>query len=188
MWGSEDNLKEPTPHGPQGWDSGRCSGLLRVLGLHLESSCWPSTLARSTHETGRKWMKAMAASKDSVWRSGNGFWEHFYSSLNGTFYPIIITIPYTHKQGSWSNEGTSRVREDCWAELAFLGYQSPEWDVTVPRGGIQHELQGIPEKQHWGWWSGVHWLESSFEMNSYGGWGKWRSRPWQRDTEICRSS
>lgn len=52
--------------------------------------------------------------------------------------------------------------------------------MTVLRGEIECQLQGIRGKQpgggEAGWKSGVDCLESTFEMSSCGGWGRWRKQ------------
>lgn len=89
---------------------------------------------------GSEWERRRLPRTQLTWWSGDGFWEHFTPHTMAHPTKRFTTTPCLHKRGSWSNEGTSGVREDCWAELALLNRQSPGWDVTVLRGEIQCQL------------------------------------------------
>lgn len=120
---------------------------------------------------GSKWDRRWCPRTRLTWPSGDGSWERFTPHMMTHPTKRFTATSCPHKWEFWSNEGTSRVREDCWAELALLNRQSPEWDVPVLRGEIQCQLQGIRGKQPGGgkagWRSGVDCFESVFEMSGW---------------------
>lgn len=131
---------------------------------------------------GNQWGRRRLPRTQLTWPSGDGFWERFTPHMMTHPTKRFTATSCPHKRGSWSNEGTSRVREDCWAELALLNRQralnemwpSLEARFSVScRRSVGSSLEGGVD-----WRSRVDCLESTFEMSGCGcgGWGRWRKR------------